>query len=450
MSSGRRSQPIAGVRRCLYVAEASQILSDVLAKPKDAIFYELSRALKASYSEQAILETQDDAFQVHGFSHAGHCRMRDAEGVHTHWTQGWDGRRDHPYAKLESGWLQVEWEGHGIIVVTTGILGQYCREVRSYVIADSMKIARDFFEAVCRWGSEVHGEVLVFREGRWLKSEELFESIGATSLDNLVLPPELKEEVSENVRGFFQSEETYAKYGLPWKRGLLFLGPPGNGKTHMIKGLAKDLGKPCLYVRSFRSQYGTDHDNIGKAFERARDLAPCLLVLEDLDALVDDKNRSYFLNEMDGFYSNRGILTVATTNHPEKLDPAILERPSRFDRKFTFPLPDEPERLRFLRRQIGALEPPLRMSEEAVASVANRTDGFSYAYLKELVLSSMMAWIREDGRKAMDEVLPSQLESLRAQMKTESSAISITERMDPLAGLPPAARAMMERAGRRR
>lgn len=426
-----------------------EILGGVLAKPKDAIFFELSRALRKAFPRAHILETQDSAFQLHSFSHAGQCTRKDLDGAHTHWSTGWDGRRKSRHASLESGWQSVEWQGHLITVVMTGILGQFCREERFYVISESADVARRFFDAVCAWGSEVHGEVLTFREGRWGKSKELFDSIKATTLDNLVLPGAIKSEVMENVFGFFTAEETYLKYGLPWKRGLLFLGPPGNGKTHMIKGLANELGRPVLYVRSFNSQHGTAHDNIGKAFERARDVAPCLLVLEDLDALVDDNNRSYFLNEMDGFYSNRGILTVATTNHPERLDPAIMERPSRFDRKFTFTLPTEADRSRYLLFQNGKLEQALQMTESAIQAVAQRTEGFSYAYLKELVLSSMMAWAKDEGRVPMDQVLPAQVDSLAGQMRTEREQPTIIERAEPDAGLTPAAKAIMAKVRQR-
>ena len=188
----------------------------------------------------------------------------------------------------------------------------------------------------------------------------------------------------------------------------------------MIKGLANRLDVPCLYVRSFSSRHYTPHENIRTAFKRARETAPCLFILEDLDSLIDDRNRSYFLNEMDGFYSNRGILTIATTNHPERVDPAILDRPSRFDRKFAFSLPEQPERYRYLTLQNEGLESPLRLSESGLNRAASQTEGFSYAYLKELVLSSMMAWIREEGRRAMDEVLPAQIENLAGQMKTDA------------------------------
>ena len=67
-------------------------------------------------------------------------------------------------------------------------------------------------------------------------------------------------------------------------------------------------------------------------FERARGLRPCVLVLEDLDSLVNDENRSFFLNQIDGFEQNHGLMILATTNHPDRIDSAIIDRPSRFDR----------------------------------------------------------------------------------------------------------------------
>jgi transitional endoplasmic reticulum ATPase len=68
-------------------------------------------------------------------------------------------------------------------------------------------------------------------------------------------------------------------------------------------------------------------------FDKARQLAPCVLVLEDLDSLINDNNRSFFLNQLDGLQSNDGLLIIGTTNHLNQLDPGLSSRPSRFDRK---------------------------------------------------------------------------------------------------------------------
>lgn len=70
-------------------------------------------------------------------------------------------------------------------------------------------------------------------------------------------------------------------------------------------------------------------------FGKARAEAPCVLILEDLDSLINDGNRSFFLNQLDGLEDNDGILVIGSTNHYDRLDPAITKRPSRFDRKLS-------------------------------------------------------------------------------------------------------------------
>lgn len=76
---------------------------------------------------------------------------------------------------------------------------------------------------------------------------------------------------------------------------------------------------------------------MSQAFAKARAEAPCVLILEDLDSLINDNNRSFFLNQLDGLENNDGLLVIGTTNHFERLDPAITKRPSRFDRKLFVP-----------------------------------------------------------------------------------------------------------------
>lgn len=82
----------------------------------------------------------------------------------------------------------------------------------------------------------------------------------------------------------------------------------------------------------------------------------CLLIFEDLDILVTDLTRSYFLNKVDGLESNDGVLMIGSTNHLDALDPAVSKRPSRFDRKYHFQLPGEQERnayCQFWRRNLA-------------------------------------------------------------------------------------------------
>jgi SpoVK/Ycf46/Vps4 family AAA+-type ATPase len=109
----------------------------------------------------------------------------------------------------------------------------------------------------------------------------------------------------------------------------------GNGKTISIKVIMKTcdaLGFAPLYVKSFQGR-GSEEVAMQQVFDKARQLSPCVIVLEDLDALITDRNRSFFLNQLDGLQGNDGLLVIGTTNHFDRLDPGLSTRPSRFDRK---------------------------------------------------------------------------------------------------------------------
>jgi AAA+ superfamily predicted ATPase len=278
--------------------------------------------------------------------------------------------------------------------------------------------AQRFFLAVCEWCSSVRGEVLVYEEGQFTRSQPLHESITRASFDDLILTATLLDSMRDDVRRFVASRELYARYRVPWKRGLLLLGPPGNGKTHTLRALINETKWPCLYVRSFRGRHVTAEEGISAVFTRARRAAPCVLVLEDLDCLLEESARSVLLNELDGFAENQGLLVVASTNHPEKLDRSLLDRPSRFDRKFHFPLPAPDERRRFLERWQSAVDPDLRLSEGGLLSLVEGSHGFTFAYLKELTFGAMLAFMECPNPGAMDEVAGQVLVALKGEMSS--------------------------------
>jgi SpoVK/Ycf46/Vps4 family AAA+-type ATPase len=109
---------------------------------------------------------------------------------------------------------------------------------------------------------------------------------------------------------------------------------------------------------------------------------------------------------------------VATTNHPERLDPAILNRPSRFDRKFTFELPDADARSRFLSSFGSRLEPQLHLNIDALNQISMLTEGFSFAYLKELYVSSIMEWMGSTDPVSVEIVMTRQCSILAEEMKS--------------------------------
>lgn len=394
----------------------TELISEVLRQPKDAIMYSLSRALASAFPSHYVLETDHWAFDYEDYAEEGLCTLEPIEGVHSQRdTDPWDKYRQVNLTTYNA-WYRVEWEGEELEIVAIGKDSSRCREIRHFLIARSREIAERFFLAVGEWNAEVRGEVLVYNGG-WSKDAALFKAIQNSVLDNLILEGDLKEQIREDFDSFFAARETYERYGIPWKRGVLLFGPPGNGKTHCIKALVNRLGVPCLYVRTFAVEYGTEYQSIAAVFARARETAPCLLVLEDLDSILSDSNRSFFLNELDGFSSNSGLLIVATTNHPERLDPALLERPSRFDRKYTFNLPDHASRKEYLMTFSSGLESSLHLDSEAADGLANLTENFSFAYLKELFLSAMMEWIH-DRERPFAEAMRDNVEVLRGQMAT--------------------------------
>lgn len=181
----------------------------------------------------------------------------------------------------------------------------------------------------------------------------------------------------------------------------------------------KELAIASLYVQSLSHHYYTPEQLWQQIFERARGLRPCVLVLEDLDSLVTDENRSFFLNQLDGFEHNHGLIVLATTNYADRIDPAIIDRPSRFDRKYHFSLPATTERLNYLRSWQQRLSSETGWQVDEIEAIVNSTDDFSFAYLKELVISSVMTWM-QNSDAPFGRVMAEQAGILRKQMRTET------------------------------
>ena len=394
-------------------------IRDALYKPNDYIAYHVGRELAELHPGATVVEGNTGYFDLEAYVRAHQCAIVEKKSVFHHVRTEWvhsQKLRQH----IENSWLNVFWKGQLLDVVLLTWPEACHRRRHFWIVADVPNIAESFFDAVCEWGCEVRGEILIYHDGYFEKDQDLFHSIKTSTFDNLILRGSLREEIQNDFAQFFDSREVYERFGIPWKRGAIFIGPPGNGKTHTLKALINQLGKPCLYVRSFKSEYGTEQENMSEVFKRAR-MAPCIVVLEDLDSMIDDNNRSFFLNELDGFQSNTGVVVLATTNHPDKLDASILDRPSRFDRKYYFHLPAEAERFAYVSKWNGDLQAALQVSEKGAKQVVSATDGFSFAYLKELFVASMVQWMSDGRRKSMDQILLAQTGLLRQQMKTKTA-----------------------------
>jgi ATP-dependent 26S proteasome regulatory subunit len=295
------------------------------------------------------------------------------------------------------------------------------RGSRHWVVADSVDVAEAFILDVERKTHPPGHAILVFSGGYWNRSRALYKATQSASFDDLILADNLKETIRKDFAQFLKSEEHYRRLGIAWRRGALMIGPPGNGKTHCVRALVKELGIASLYVQSLSHRMYTGEQLWQMVFDRARGLRPCVLVLEDLDSLVNDENRSFFLNQLDGFEKNHGMIILATTNQPDRIDAAIIDRPSRFDRKYHFPLPTFDERTEYLALWQKQLGPETQWKSDEVGESAALTEGYSFAYLKELVISCVMAWMN-DTSASFAKVMAAQAEILRRQLKTETEA----------------------------
>lgn len=161
------------------------------------------------------------------------------------------------------------------------------------------------------------------------------------SFKSVFLPAELQAEIENDLKTFTDSRERLQRLELPWRRGYLFSGPPGTGKTSLSLAIAGSLGF------SLASLSLTDIKSDGQLRQAVSQLRPrTVLVIEDIDAYSVSRDRDHnnatdgalslsgLLNSLDGFETPDGLVTIATTNHVEHLDPALI-RSGRLDRTFT-------------------------------------------------------------------------------------------------------------------
>ncbi len=120
-------------------------------------------------------------------------------------------------------------------------------------------LGQELATEVYRYANDLKKEIWVYDSGYWAKSKSLYQSIRDASWDDVVLKDEFKEGLRRDTETFFQSKEVYESLGITWKRGILLLGPPGNGKTESIKALLNEYGKTALYVKSFTTNRVSRH-----------------------------------------------------------------------------------------------------------------------------------------------------------------------------------------------
>lgn len=208
---------------------------------------------------------------------------------------------------------------------------------------------------------------------------------------------EAKAELQEMV-AFLKTPETYGRLGARAPKGVLLVGPPGTGKTLLARAVAGEAGVPFFSISG--SEFVEMFVGVGAArvrdlFEEARKAAPCIIFIDELDALGrsragagvlgghDEKEQTLnqLLAELDGFDPRAGIILLAATNRPEVLDPALL-RAGRFDRQVLVDRPDRKGRVDILKVHVARVQLAPGLDLDAVAGL---TPGFTGADLANLV-----------------------------------------------------------------
>jgi len=255
---------------------------------------------------------------------------------------------------------------------------------------------------------------------------------GRYDWDTVVLDAATLRMVRTDFELFFKREEWFRQHNLPYRRGYLFWGPPGNGKSATLRVMAAHP-----HVRPYSIDLSDSEEkskDVLRLFEKASENTPALVILEDLDRAFPTEGKrtqeravsfQTLLNCLDGVGTQEGIIVVATANNPLCLDPAILKRPGRFDRVVQFRNPDAHLRREYYQR----LSPVL--NGEQFESVITQTEGFSFAQLRETyILGAQSAF--EHGREigVADVIEAIELQAAGAQ-DLKTSVVSSGFVLDP-------------------
>ncbi|MGB3773172.1 MAG: AAA family ATPase [Rhodococcus sp. (in: high G+C Gram-positive bacteria)] len=279
-------------------------------------------------------------------------------------------------------------------------LASLCREA---AVSAALRAHRDEAEPVLTQ-DDLLGALSVIRPLSRSGTEEL--TVGSVSLDDVGDMVETKQALTEAVLWPLRHPDSFARLGVEPPRGVLLYGPPGCGKTFVVRALASSgqLSVHAVKGAELMDKWvGSSEKAVRELFRRARDSAPSLIFLDEVDALaprrgqssdsgVGDRVVAALLTELDGVEPLQDVVVLGATNRPELIDPALL-RPGRLERLVFVPPPDAAARTAIL-RTAGASVP--LADDVDLAALAHDLDGYSAADCAALLRESALTAMRRD------------------------------------------------------
>jgi cell division protease FtsH len=251
---------------------------------------------------------------------------------------------------------------------------------------------------------------------------------------------EAKQELAEVIE-FLKTPEKFTRLGAKIPKGILLVGPPGTGKTLLAKAVAGESGVPFFSISGsdFIEMFvGLGAARVRDLFEQAGKTAPCIVFIDELDALGkargiggisgghDEREQTLnqLLSEMDGFETNKGVIILAATNRPEILDPALL-RPGRFDRHILVDRPDLKERVAILKVHSKGVTLADSVDLEVIA---RRTPGFTGADLANLINEATLLAVRKGKEKVDNEEFEQAIDRIIAGLEKKNRVLNDREK----------------------
>ncbi len=256
------------------------------------------------------------------------------------------------------------------------------------------------------------------------RAKRYLDASKKTTFEDVAGQKEAKYELTEVV-DYLKNPQKFVKMGARIPKGVLLVGMPGTGKTLLAKAVAGEANVPFFHMSGsdFVEMFvGVGASRVRDLFEQGRKSAPCILFIDELDAVGRTRGAGYggghdereqtlnqMLVEMDGFDTKDGVIILAATNRPDVLDPALL-RPGRFDRQVVVAMPDVQEREQILAIHMNKI--PVETGTD-VKRLARATPGTSGADLANLVNEAALFAVRrnksvvgmEDFEDARDKIL---------------------------------------------